>query len=158
DLVQTFDRDAFRDLRAKVYKIEHANIEEIGQELLAIMDTYGVTPASAEERGVYVIPLQRLNSLVIVAFKPSIFAGIDHWMTLLDGPPEEGAGRAVHVYAVENAKAADLAQILSGLYGSGSGGSRSQQQGFTPFGTRQRGGAQQGGGRGGAQPIVGRQN
>ncbi len=157
DLVNTFDRDAFRDLRAKVYKIEHANIEEIGQELLAIMDTYGVTPASAEERGVYVIPLQRLNSLVIVAFNPSIFAEIDHWMKLLDVPPEEGAGRAVHVYAVENAKAADLAQILSELYGSGSGGSRSQQQGFTPFGTRQRAGGAQQGGRGG-QPIVGRQN
>ncbi len=158
DLVTTFDRDAFRDLRAKVYKIEHANIEEIGQELLAIMDTYGVTPASAEERGVYVIPLQRLNSLVIVAFNPSIFAEVDHWMKLLDVPPEEGAGRAVHVYAVENAKAADLAEILSELYGAGQGGSRSgQQQGFTPFGTRQRGGgAQQGGGRG--QPVVGRQN
>src|SRR5262245_47107152 len=141
DLVRTFDRDAFRDLRAKVYKIEHANIEEIGQELLSIMDTYGVTPASAEERGVYVIPLQRLNSLVIVAFNPTIFAEVDRWMKLLDVPPEEGAGRAVHVYAVENAKAADLAEILSELYGSGSGSKSNTPQGFTPFGTRQRGGA-----------------
>jgi general secretion pathway protein D len=63
----------------------------------------------------------------------------------------------VHVYAVENAKAADLAEILSELYGAGQGGSRSgQQQGFTPFGTRQRGGGAQQGGRG--QPVVGRQN
>ncbi len=147
ELVATFDRDAFRDLRAKVYKIEHANIEEIGQELLAIMDTYGVTPASAEERGVYVIPLQRLNSLVIVAFNPTIFAEVDRWMKLLDVPPEEGAGRSVHVYAVENAKAVDLASILSELYGEGGGSRSSQQQQFTPFGTRQRGGA------GGAQPA-----
>ncbi len=143
DLVTTFDRDAFRDLRAKVYKIEHANIEEIGQELMSIMDTYGVTPASAEERGVYVIPLPRLNSLVIVAFNPTVFAEVDRWMKLLDVPPEEGAGRSVHVYAVENAKAADLAEILSELYGAGQGGSKTgaNQQGFTPFGTRQRGGA-----------------
>ena len=122
DLVTTFDRDAFRDLRAKVYKIEHANIEEIGQELIAIMDTYGVTPASAEERGVYVIPLPRLNSLVIVAFNPTVFAEVDRWMKLLDVPPEEGAGRSVHVYAVENAKAVDLAEILSELYGAGQSG------------------------------------
>ena len=156
DLVATFDRDAFRDLRAKVYKIEHANIEEVGQELLSIMDTYGVTPASAEERGVYVIPLQRLNSLVIVAFNPTIFAEVDRWMKLLDVPPEEGAGRSVHVYAVENAKAADLANILSELYGAGQGGGRSgTPQGFTPFGTRQRGGAAQGANRAG-QPVVGR--
>ena len=156
DLVATFDRDAFRDLRAKVYKIEHANIEEVGQELLSIMDTYGVTPASAEERGVYVIPLQRLNSLVIVAFNPTIFAEVDRWMKLLDVPPEEGAGRSVHVYAVENAKAADLASILSELYGAGQGGGRAgTPQGFTPFGTRQRGGAAQGANRAG-QPAVGR--
>lgn len=148
ELVATFDRDAFRDLRAKVYKIEHANIEEIGQELLAIMDTYGVTPASAEERGVYVIPLQRLNSLVIVAFNPTIFAEVDRWMKLLDVPPEEGAGRSVHVYAVENAKAVDLASILSELYGEGGSSRSAQQQQFTPFGTRQRGG-----GGGGAQPA-----
>lgn len=148
ELVATFDRDAFRDLRAKVYKIEHANIEEIGQELLAIMDTYGVTPASAEERGVYVIPLQRLNSLVIVAFNPTIFAEVDRWMKLLDVPPEEGAGRSVHVYAVENAKAVDLASILSELYGEGGSSRSAQQQQFTPFGTRQRAG-----GAGGAQPA-----
>jgi len=148
ELVATFDRDAFRDLRAKVYKIEHANIEEIGQELLAIMDTYGVTPASAEERGVYVIPLQRLNSLVIVAFNPTIFAEVDRWMKLLDVPPEEGAGRSVHVYAVENAKAVDLASILSELYGEGGSSRSNQQQQFTPFGTRQRAG-----GGGGAQPA-----
>ncbi len=154
DLVATFDRDAFRDLRAKVYKIEHANIEEIGQELISIMDTYGVTPASAEERGVYVIPLQRLNSLVIVAFNPTIFAEIDRWIKLLDVPPEEGAGRSVHVYAVENAKAADLAQILSELYGEGSSSRGNQQQSFTPFGTRQRGGTSAGGRAG--QPVVGR--
>ena len=140
ELISTFDRDAFRDLRARVYKIEHANIEEIGQELIAIMDTYGVTPASAEERGVYIIPLPRLNSVVVVAFNPTIFAEVDRWMKVLDVPPAEGAGRSVHVYAVENAKAADLAEILNELYGSSSGRTQGAAQGFTPFGTRQRGG------------------
>src|SRR6266404_4082092 len=148
DLVKTFDRDAFRDLRARVYKIEHAHIEELGEELLAILDTYGVTPASAEERGVYVIPLPRLNSVVVVAFNPTAFAEIDRWMKILDVPPEAGAGRLVHVYAVENAKAADLADILNQLYGGGtSGGTGSSlgRAGYTPFGNRQRGGAAPGG-------------
>jgi general secretion pathway protein D len=139
DLVATFDRDAFRDLRARVYKIEHANIEELGQELIAIMDTYGVTPASAEERGVYIIPLPRLSSVVVVAFNPTAFAEIDRWLKVLDVPPEEGVGRSVHVYAVENAKAADLAVILNELYGGGTGGrATATAQQYTPFGTRQR--------------------
>ncbi len=149
DLIGTFDRDAFRDLRARVYKIEHANIEELGQELLSILDTYGVTPGSAEERGIYVIPLPRLNSVVVVAFNPTAFAEVDRWLKVLDVPPEEGAGRSVHVYAVENAKAADMAEILNELYGGGEGGrGGARQPDYTPFGSRQRGGgaaAQRGG-------------
>jgi general secretion pathway protein D len=142
DLIETFDRDAFRDLRARVFKIEHANIEEIGQELIAIMDTYGVTAASAEERGVYILPLPRLNSVVVVAFNPAMFAEVERWVKVLDVPPEEGVGRAVHVYHVENAKAVDLATILNELYGGGSSSrSGSATQSFTPFSTRQRAGA-----------------
>jgi len=140
DLVRTFDRDAFRELRARVYKIEHANIEEIGQELVAIMDTYGVTAASAEERGVYIIPLPRLSSVVVVAFTASVFPEIERWVKVLDVPPEEGVGRSVHVFHVENAKAADLAIILNELYGGGSSTRGAQQQAFTPFSTRQRAG------------------
>lgn len=160
DLIATFDRDAFRDLRARVYKIEHANIEELGEELLAILDTYGVTPASAEERGVYVIPLPRLNSVVVVAFNPTAFAEVDRWMKILDVPPEEGAGRLVHVYAVENAKAADLADILNQLYGGGTGGGANAsalgRAGYTPFGSRQRGGAPQAGRPGAPGALAGR--
>lgn len=138
ELVDTFDRDAFRELRARVYKIEHANIEEIGQELTAILDTYGVTATSAEERGIYIIPLPRLNSVVVVAFTPTVFAEIERWVKVLDVPPEEGVGRQVHVFHVENAKAADLAIILNELYGGGTGGRRGVQQSFTPFSTRSR--------------------
>ncbi len=139
ELVDTFDRDAFRELRARVYKIEHANIEEIGQELMAILDTYGVTASSAEERGIYVIPLPRLNSVVVVAFTKSVFPEIERWVKVLDVPPEEGVGRQVHVFHVENAKASDLAQILNELYGGATGGGRrGVQQSFTPFSTRAR--------------------
>jgi general secretion pathway protein D len=139
DLIDTFDRDIFRELRARVYKIEHANIEEIGQELLAIMDTYGVTAASAEERGIYILPLPRLNSVVVVAFAPTVFPEIERWLKVLDVPPEEGVGRQVHVFHVENAKAVDLAAILNELYGGGGSSNRGGvQQSFTPFSTRSR--------------------
>jgi len=89
---------------------------------------------------------------VVVAFNPTAFAEIDRWMKVLDVPPEEGAGRIVHVYAVENAKAADLAEILNQLYGGGSNngsttGNALGRSGYTPFGNRQRGGANAAGGR-----------
>jgi general secretion pathway protein D len=122
ELVRTFDVDTFRNLHAEVYRIEHANVEDLGEELKGILEPYGVTPKSATERGVFVIPLSRLNAVVVIAFNPEVLAEVKKWIKVLDVPPEKGGGRAVFVYAVENAKAAEIADVLGQLYGSDGGG------------------------------------
>lgn len=125
ELVAAFDTDTFRELRSQVYHIENANVEDLGEELKGVLEPYGVTPKSAEERGVFIIPLSRLNSIVVIGFNNIIFAQVERWLQILDVPPEKGGGRTVHVYAVENAKAVDLAGVLSGLYGGEGGGGSS---------------------------------
>ena len=124
DLIAAFDTDTFRTLHTQVYRIEHANVEDLGKELVSILQPYGVTVENAEERGLYIIPLTRLNAIVVFGFNEEIFSQIEKWIRVLDVPPEQGGGRAVYVYAVENAKAADLAGVLSDLYGGGGGGGR----------------------------------
>lgn len=124
DLIAAFDTDTFRTLHTQIYRIEHANVEDLGKELASILQPYGVTPESAEERGMYIIPLTRLNAIVVFGFNEEIFSQIEKWIRVLDVPPEKGGGRTVYVYAVENAKAADLASVLGDLYGGGSGGGR----------------------------------
>jgi general secretion pathway protein D len=136
ELVRAFDTDTFRELHTQVYHIEHANVEDLGEELKGVLEPYGVTPKTAEEHGAYIIPLKRLNSIVVIGFNPEIFAQVEHWLQVLDVPPEKGGGRTVHVYAVENTKAADLAQVLGDLYGGEGGGGG--------------GGTQPGGGGGGS--------
>ena len=122
ELVRTFDVDTFRNLHAEVYRIEHANVEDLGDELKGILEPYGVTPKAATERGVFVIPLARLNSVVAIAFNSELLAEVKKWIKVLDVPPEKGGGRTVHVYAVENTKAVELAEVLGELYGSDGGG------------------------------------
>ncbi|MCS6926953.1 MAG: type II secretion system secretin GspD [Candidatus Binatia bacterium] len=124
ELVRAFDTDTFRDLHTRVFRIEHANVEDLGQELKEVLAPYGVTPKTAEERGVFIVPLTRLNAVVVVSFNPDVLAQVEQWIQILDVPPEKGGGRAVHVYAVENAKAADLAAVLGDLYGSEGGVAR----------------------------------
>src|SRR5262249_49298908 len=63
ELVRAFDTDTFHELHTQVYHIEHANVEELGEELKGVLEPYGVTPKTAEEHGVYIIPLKRLNSI-----------------------------------------------------------------------------------------------
>jgi general secretion pathway protein D len=122
ELVRTFDVDTFRNLHAEVYRIEHANVEDLGDELKGILEPYGVTPKAATERGIFVIPLARLNSVVAIAFNSELLAEVKKWIKVLDVPPEKGGGRTVHVYAVENTKAIELAEVLGELYGSDGGG------------------------------------
>ena len=124
DLIAAFDTDTFRTLHTQIYRIEHANVEDLGKELASILQPYGVTVENAEERGMYIIPLTRLNAIVVFGFNQEIFSQIEKWIRVLDVPPEKGGGRTVYVYAVENAKAADLAGVLGDLYGGGSGGGR----------------------------------
>ncbi|MCY4389941.1 MAG: type II secretion system secretin GspD [Desulfurellaceae bacterium] len=122
DLIAAFDTDTFRTLHTQIYRIEHANVEDLGKELASILQPYGVIPENAEERGLYIIPLTRLNAIVVFGFNEEIFSQIEKWIRVLDVPPEKGGGRTVYVYAVENSKAADLADVLGDLYGSGGGG------------------------------------
>ena len=124
DLIAAFDTDTFRTLHTQIYRIEHANVEDLGKELASILQPYGVTVENAEERGLYLIPLTRLNAIVVFGFNEEIFSQIEKWIRVLDVPPEKGGGRTVYVYAVENSKAADLASVLGDLYGSGGGGGR----------------------------------
>ena len=124
DLIAAFDTDTFRALHTQIYRIEHANVEDLGKELASILQPYGVTTENAEERGLYLIPLTRLNAIVVFGFNEETFDQIEKWIRVLDVPPEKGGGRTVYVYAVENAKAADLAGVLGDLYGGGGGGGR----------------------------------
>ena len=96
--------------------------EELANELLTLLTPYGVTATGQGEGGVFMVPLQRLNAIVVFAVErwrlsPRSIAG----SLMLDIPPDKGAGRQTFVYSVENAKAADLAAVLNQLFGGGEG-------------------------------------
>jgi general secretion pathway protein D len=113
DLVRTFDNDAFSDMTGRVYEIEHASVEDIAEELQAVLEGY-----SAAETGsaLHLIPLLRLNSLAVIGFDPAVFAAVEYWLGVLDVPGSGGTERRVFVYNVENSKAVDLAEVLNEVY------------------------------------------
>src|SRR4029453_17322794 len=110
----------FRNLHARVFKMREGDPRELANELLTLLAPYGVTATG--EGGVFMVPLQRLNAIVVFAIDPAAFTEIDRWLLMLDIPADKGAGRQTFVYNVENAKAADLAAVLNELFGGGEGG------------------------------------
>ena len=98
EMVSIFDTDTFRDPHAQVYRIEHANADDLGQELSSILEPYGIISTSPESRGTFVIPLERLNSIVVVGFNTEIFTQVEKWIQILDVPPEKGGGIDISLY------------------------------------------------------------
>ncbi len=121
DLVATFDTDTFVDMNARVFKIEHAVLEDLASELQALLEAYRVSESGA---GAFIIPLARLNAVAVIAFDPQVIVQVDYWLSVLDVPAEAGSRRQVYVYQVENSKAVDLANVLNQIY-SDSGSSSS---------------------------------
>lgn len=113
ELVKTFDTDSFGDLSAKIYKVEHASVDEISEELQAVLEGYQFAETGA---GLYVIPLPRINSIAVISFDATVFSNVEYWLKVLDVPAAGGGLRQVYVYMVENTKAADLATILNDVF------------------------------------------
>jgi len=119
DLVLALDTDAFRGMKTRTYKLKHGDIDVIYEEMGALLGSYG--HAVDGSTGLTIIPMPRLESLTAITFDTSLLDQISRWLQVLDISPEEGGGRKVRVYRVENVKAADLAAILNELFG-GDGG------------------------------------
>jgi len=132
ELAASFDTDVFQNLHTKVFKMQHGDPDELANELLGILAPYGVTPTGDGEGGLYMIPLSRLNAIVVVAVDKTIFAEVERWLKLLDIPQDEESGRQTIVYNVENTKAADLAEVLNELFGGGPGGAGTGGLGRNP--------------------------
>jgi len=136
DLVIALDTDAFRGMKTRTYKIKNGDLDVIYEELGALLGSYG--HAVDGSTGLTIIPMPRLESMTGITFDTSLLDQLSRWLQVLDIPPDEGAGRKVRVYRVENAKAADLATILNELFGGDGGGGAG---GFGTGGLGIRGGA-----------------
>jgi len=137
ELAAAFDVDGFRALKARVFELKEGDPEELANELLTLLAPYGVSGSGDGTGGLFLIPVYRLNAIVAFSADPAAFDEIERWLTLLDIPPEKGSGRQTYVYRVENAKAADLAAVLTELFGgdgSTGGGGLGRNPGAAPAG------------------------
>lgn len=119
ELISTFDTNTFAEMNAKIFKIEHAVLEDLAAEITSILEAYG----SAESGSPAVlIPLTRLGAIAVIASDRAAVMAVEYWVSVLDVEAEAGGRRQVYVYRVENSKAVDLAAVLSEVYGDGGGG------------------------------------
>ncbi|MDF4003902.1 type II secretion system secretin GspD [Luteibacter sp. PPL552] len=122
--VKTFDVDWLKGMSVGVFSLQRAEVKDLTPQLDALFGEKGNTPMAGMLR---FIPIERTNSLVVISPQAAYLDEVRSWIDRID----RGGGNEpqLYVYDVRNVQASDLADYLSDIYGSGSGGGRSGDAG-----------------------------
>lgn len=132
DIVSTFDIDQLSGKSVGIFPLENSSVDEVFSELQHIMSSAdgedGVQGISAL---VKVMPVERLNSIMVVSPRSHYVETVRSWVAQLDAIEDPASEPTLQVYPVKNGNAAQLAGLLSTIFGGGSA-SGVQQGGVAP--------------------------
>lgn len=155
DLVSTFDVDLLKGMSVGVFPLKHATIKEVESALRlmsagtgsAAVPSAASAPAGAAGRAsgvasaavslgdanplfgaLRIMPIERLNSILVVTPRASYLDEARRWIERLDQPSDNGAEPQLFIYQVKNVNARHLATVLGGIFGD------TRAQGSVPTG------------------------
>lgn len=111
-LVQTFDVNWLKGMSIALHPLRYADAADVERELDTVFATGGEEEAEGAAR---VTSIERLNALLVVAPDPGLLEEYGQWITRLDRVSVSG-GQALYVYQVQNARARDLARVLTEVF------------------------------------------
>ncbi len=108
DVVQTFDVDWLAGMSFGLYHLSYVDAKTLSGELSEIF----ADPRSPLNGIVRLIPIPRLNAIMVVTAQSRYLDEVERWIERLD-LGGSAPGRRIYVYDVQNAKAGDLARSLN---------------------------------------------
>lgn len=115
EIINILDVSALDKLQIKLFPLEFSDAEEVAEELEEIFDSLGYA-GKDKTLVLKFVPIERLNSLLIVNHFPELLPDIEFWISKLDKPSIAGFEEKTYVYYIQNAKAEELAALLSQIY------------------------------------------
>lgn len=144
DIVATFDVDLLKGMSVGVFPLKHVTTKEV-ESALRLFSAGGTTTAPAQASGaagasrtadpvssaalptsfplqgaLRVIPIERINSVMIVTPRAAYLDETRRWIEKLDQPGGNSVEAQLFVYPVQNGNAKHLANVLNGLFGNAS--------------------------------------
>jgi general secretion pathway protein D len=101
--------------KMRLIRVENASLPDLHRELTQLLvatklNKTGSTPESVID-SVNIIPLERVNSLLVISQNAFLISNIDAWIGQLDVAPQDSRGQTI--YRVRNSSASDLAQLVN---------------------------------------------
>jgi general secretion pathway protein D len=114
-LVELFDADAFRAAGVKMFPLKFLDPEEMAKTLENIFGALDFGAKEGKPSGINFVPLQRMNTLLVVTASPKTMENIERWIGELDKEPS-ATSRTVYMYRVRHGRVEDVMPILTKLF------------------------------------------
>jgi general secretion pathway protein D len=137
DVVATFDVDLLKGMSIGVFPLKYVTTKEIDVALRLLnsgsVGTAAAPAASASAASstsltassplygaLRIIPIDRINSVMVVTPRSAYLDDARRWIEKLDQPGGNSPEAQLFVYSVQNGNAKHLSNVLNGLFGSSS--------------------------------------
>ncbi|RJR19140.1 MAG: type II secretion system protein GspD [Nitrospiraceae bacterium] len=114
-VLNEIDVNAFKNTRMSFIKPKYSDVQSLTNELTEVLNALNLS-----REGIALVPIERINSLVVFSASPTLLKTVEGWIMRLD--EEVVTGQNIFVYPVQNVKAEKIADILRTLYETGDGG------------------------------------
>jgi general secretion pathway protein D len=110
-VLNEIDVDAFKNTRLYFFKPKYSDVLTLTNELTEVLNALNLT-----KEGIALVPIERINSLVVFSGSPTLLQTVTGWIKKLD--EEVMSGQNVFVHPIQNVEAEKIADILGSLYES----------------------------------------
>jgi general secretion pathway protein D len=140
DTIQMFDVDWLAGYSVGVFTMKSVDVKTLMGDLDRVFAQGQANPLAGIVR---MIPIERMNAVVVVTTQPKYLEMARSWLEKIDQAGTSGGGTRFYVYQVRNGKAENLAQLVGDLFSarrttstspSLAPGQRPAQISSTPFG------------------------
>ncbi len=140
DTIELFDVDWLAGYSVGLFPVKGVDVKTLTQDLDKV---FGATAQSPLAGVVRVIPIERMNALLVVTTQPKYLEMAKTWLDRIDQSGGTTGGTRLFVYQVRNGKAENLAQLIGDLFSSRrttstapalAPGARPAQIGTAPYG------------------------
>jgi general secretion pathway protein D len=109
DTVDMFDIDWMSGMSVGVFTLQYADVKSVGQELEKAVGDKATSPLSGILR---IIPIERINALLVITPQPAYLDEVRKWIGRLD-QIGTGDGPSFFIYNLQNQRAEKLGPLLT---------------------------------------------
>jgi general secretion pathway protein D len=113
ETIDMFDVDWIAGMSVGLFTLQSVDVKTVTGELEKLFGDKNLGPLAGAIR---VVPIERLNALLVVTPQAKYLEQARTWIERLDRPGAGGGGQRLYVYPVQNGKAENLATLLNDAF------------------------------------------